>query len=88
MEIGDNWRPSGVCTGTSASYYFHQRHSEVECTLSKFADDAKLSDTVDTPEGWDAIQRDPEKLERWACVNLMRFCTWIGATPVPTLAGG
>jgi len=25
------------------------------------------------PEGQDDIQRNPNRLERWACVNLMKF---------------
>ena len=52
---------------------FSDTDSGVECTLSEFADDTKLWAAVITPEVWDAIQRDLDRLEQWAQVKLVRF---------------
>ena len=45
----------------------------IECTLSKFADDTKLSSTVDTLEEREATQWGLDRLEKWALVDLMRL---------------
>lgn len=68
------WRSvmSGVPQGSGFglvlfSIFAGDRESGMKSALSKFADDSKLSEVVNTMEGRDAIQRHLDRLERWAC---------------------
>ncbi|GAB0180562.1 hypothetical protein GRJ2_000521500 [Grus japonensis] len=44
-----------------------------KCTTSKFADDTKLGGVADRPGCHAALQRDLDRLEKWANRNLMKF---------------
>jgi len=53
--------------------FINNTDSGIECTSSSFTDDTEMSGVTDMLEGRNAIKRDLDSQEEWACENFLKF---------------
>ncbi|KAK4806752.1 hypothetical protein QYF61_005548 [Mycteria americana] len=70
---GKGWSKEDVPLVEEAQVREYLSKLDIQCTLSKFADDTKVGGVADMPEGYATIQSDLDRLEKWADRNLMQF---------------
>ncbi|RMC10308.1 hypothetical protein DUI87_13110 [Hirundo rustica rustica] len=58
--------------GTEKSSDFSMAWNRTNCTFNEFADDTKLREVSDMPEGRTATQRGLNRLEKWAGAKHMK----------------
>ncbi|PKU46706.1 pol- hypothetical protein [Limosa lapponica baueri] len=65
--------PGSILDPVLFNIFINNLDEGIECTFSRFADDTKLGELAESPQGCAAIQQELDRLESQAERNLMKF---------------